>query len=240
MKSLLDKLNSHAGEFNVSLIVPIENESFDLEVNKNRVKEAIRDAGEKIIDRKTDYDFLIDRMLGLFEHIDWHHPMKGIGMFVSPSVAEWIYFSNPVTEKIMVGDLFETRDLVFEMTHTMKFWLLVMSMNKTRLFRGEGRKLNEIQDDHFPTSYVEEFDFDQTPSRMRSTQGVDTTQVQEGRKKEYFRKVDSFLGLFMKTGKQPLIIAGVNDVMALFREVTLHEKYIIGRVHGNFDYATDS
>jgi hypothetical protein len=81
MKRLLDLLNAHQGEFNVSVIVPIEHESFDKEVNRNRVKEAIKEAGEKILSLRTDYDFLIAKAITLFDQIDWDHPTKGVGLF---------------------------------------------------------------------------------------------------------------------------------------------------------------
>jgi phospholipid/cholesterol/gamma-HCH transport system substrate-binding protein len=191
MKRLLDLLNAHSGEFNVSVIVPIEHESFDKEVNHNRVKVAIKEAGEKILTLRPDYDFLVGKAAALFDQIDWEHPAKGVGLFFSPSVSEWIYFTQPVTEKIIAGELFETRDIVYEITNTMRFWLLVISMNRTRLFRGEGNKIHEMQDERFPLHYVEEFDFDQTPSRIRSTQGVEKSRVQMERSMLYIRKVEA-------------------------------------------------
>lgn len=240
MKRLLDLLNAHSGEFNVSVIVPVEHESFDKEVNRNRVKVAIKEAGEKILTQRSDYDFLVGKAAALFDQIDWEHPAKGVGLFFSPSVSEWTYFTQPVTEKIIAGELFETRDIVYEITNTMRFWLLVISMNRTRLFWGEGNKIHEMQDERFPLHYVEEFDFDQTPSRIRSTQGVEKSRVQIERSMEYIRKVDALLDFYLRMQNVPVILGGVSEVTSMLEEITKHSGAMAGKVEGNFDYATDA
>jgi len=238
MKALLEKLNSHAGEFNVSLIVPVDHESFDKEVNRNRVKEAIKEGGNRILDQRPDFEFLIDKMHRLYLGIDWSHPKGGIGIFVSPAVSELVYFQLPVTEKIIVGDEFETRDLVYELTQSEKFLTLIISKNQTRLFRNHGNRIEEIENESFPLRYVEEFDFAKPPSRIRSSEGVEETRVKETREKDFLRKVDKHLDLYLQKENLPLVVGGTREVLSLFDEITSHHKSIAGKIYGSWDYNT--
>jgi hypothetical protein len=110
------------------------------------------------------------------------------------------------------------------------------------LYRCEGKILHEIRNSDFPRVYTDEYEYAR-PSlgssygpAIKNIEG-DKSIVAEARQIDFIRQVDHTIGKYLKDGV-PLIIAGVDEVLANFKHTTSHGSNIIGEIKGN--YAVDA
>jgi hypothetical protein len=153
-----------------------------------------------------------------------------------------VQFPFPVEEKVMVGDSFEIRDLLYKQDYGLPYLALSVTKKGIRLFHGSWKELEEITDEHFPVKYEEEYTYN-PPSRSTSYAGQahvkdferDKTVLEEIRYKDFYRKTDALLGNY-RTANNPVILLGGEEELAWYENVTDHKKYIVGKVHGNYDH----
>src|ERR1051325_6744690 len=105
----------------VSMIVPLYKIAPERDQNPSRVKNAVEDARnqlKKILakDKKETASLkkLNDSITKLFNKIDFVYNGKGVGIFASENIAHLVYFPFTVSEKIVIGDSFETRDMLYK------------------------------------------------------------------------------------------------------------------------------
>ena len=110
---------------------------------------------------------LSNKIDAVLQNIDYIRLQDGLAVFVSPNITKFFLLPFPVTEKIMLGKNFELRDLIYFNQFLKPYYLLAVSKKKIRLFRGEGRDIQEVHNDDFPKQYVESYEYAK-PSRASS------------------------------------------------------------------------
>jgi hypothetical protein len=93
---------------------------------------------------------LLERLDKLSAAIDYRHALDGLVMFVNADFDAKFYLPFTVPERVVIAERFLTRDLVFAMNRTPRYWVLALSEQPTRLFEGTLDTLVEIQDRRLP------------------------------------------------------------------------------------------
>jgi hypothetical protein len=132
--------------------------------------------------------------------------------------------------------------------------VLALSRNNIRLLRGTWRGCESIHPHDLPVNMTKALNLqtadrgEQVHTGMRGDLGKEGTVFhgQGGHRDtikdeiaEYFRLVDKALRPVMCDNTWPLILAGVDYELAIFREVATHVQVNDETLVGNFDYATD-
>lgn len=188
-----------------------------------------------------EIDELLRSLEDLSNEIDFRHNMSGVGLFVSAHVKLWVPFFFAVKEKVILSDLFETRDLLYHAYFATPYHVLLLSKNETRLFKGAFDELAEIRDDHFPLQYEDDYEYS-TPSRGQAYQGEavvqnferDKSQLKEMRFENYLHQVNALLPAYL-TNKDLLIVTGTERSLSYFSTLS-HASNVIGQLHGNYFY----
>jgi hypothetical protein len=205
---------------------------------------------EKVIQRAKDYlqnkysgkdiNTYIQAIDELFRNIDFNNNAEGIGLFVSENIKKRVQFFFPVKEKVIIGNLFEIRDLLYEDYYKRPYMVLLLSEKEAKLFKGRLHTVTEITDDHFPYINKAEYEYNR-PTRGSSYVGnafekefeKDKSILEEIRFQNYYRQTDSLLNSYL-VNQTPMIVVSAGKNLAHFRKITQHDKNIVCYIPGNY------
>jgi hypothetical protein len=184
----------------------------------------------------------------------WRGRGAGLAIFASPS--QFRSFRVPVTlpELVEVNEHFVLRPLFPLLTTNSRCLILAISRNLVRLFEATRYEIRNITPAAMPTDLKSALNNDQidrgsqSHSAMRGTLGKqaavfhgqggqdDTIKEETAR---FFRLVDASLQDLGTERSLPLVLAGVDADVALFRSITRHSPLADEQVHGNMDHLSD-
>ncbi len=239
----LDLLQNSKGKVCVSIILPTHRLSPDRRVDQLNLKKSINSAKQLLKFKYTvsNIEILLDSIDEIFENIDFSHNSLGLGIFISSDVKLAVQFPFTVEEKVLVGDSFEIRDLLYKENYSIPYLVISLSKNSIRLFTGILDELKEVIDINFPLTYEEEYLYN-PPSRGTPFTGHTTvrnfekekTNMQEIRFKQFYHKADKLLNQYVNTGL-PILLLGVQKDIAWFEEVSSYAENFIQSITGNYD-----
>jgi hypothetical protein len=247
-KRLLDEelwtMRKEKGKICISIIVPTHRLSPERRVDKPEVERAIENARQFLQSKYPEPYIkpLLKSLDELFNDIDFNHNSEGLGLYVSPNMKLAIHYPFAVEEKVMVGDNFELRDLLYKINYAHPYFVLLLTEKEVRLFGGRWNDLFEINDNNFPKEYQEEYIYNQ-PSRGTHDGGYahvrnfekDKSALEEIRFKDFFRHADELLNTYL-LGDTPIILLGAEKELAWFENISAHKKHFIKKIAGNYDY----
>ncbi len=242
---LLKQLMEERGKLCVSIIAPLYKIAPEKSQNPARVKNAVEETKEqlkKILLKDKKQAGMLKKISAsldeLHRKINFIHSGKGIGIFVSEKVNHIVYFPFDVEQKIIIGDSFEVRDMLYKEHYLAEYLVLVLSLNSAKLFIGRDGMHNEVSDENFPKEYKDDFIYNK-PSRASSTSNSlknpekDKSISKIIHLKEFYRTVDAALPEYLKENV-PIMISGVAKCLSCFLEITKYHNKIIGQVAGNY------
>ena len=240
----LQQLASEKGRVCISILLPTDRHTRERQQNPTIVLKAIQKAKALVDSSGTEeeIEFLRSKLDAIEKQIDYLRLQEGLGIFVSQNISKVFLFPIRVKEKIIVETKFTLHDLYYLYQFIQPYYLLAISKKRVPLYRGEGRHLQEIRNDDFPTYYKDDYEYaypslgSSTGPGLQSVEG-DKSIVAEGRQITFIKQVDRTLQKYLKPS-MPLIVAGVDEELANFSHTTLHSKNIIGLIKGN--YAIDA
>lgn len=240
-------MQKEKGKICVSIIVPTHRLSPDRRVDKAEVERAITSAKE-LVDYKysiSDTTHIKKALDDLFYNIDFSHNAEGLGLYVSNNIQLSARFKFPVEEKIMVGDNFEIRDLLYKIFYSKPYRVLLLTEKDVRFFKGSWNELNEVRDEHFPKEYEEDYIYER-PSRSTPSANYapvrnfekEKSVLEEIRFKDFFREADKLLTDYLPD-EMPLILLGSEKEMEWFWITSSHKQNIIQKISGNYNYLNE-
>lgn len=238
-------LQKEKGKICVSIIVPTHRLSPERRVDILEVERAMESAHQLLEHKYPESNIkpLLHSMNELYKAIDFTHNSDGLGLYVSTNIKYLAQFSFPVKEKVIVGDNFELRDLLYKMNYATPYFVLLLTEKRIRLFEGSWNELNEIKGKGFPNTYTEEYIYN-PPSQSTSYAGYahvkgfekDKSVIQKMRFKDYFRDTDKLLKGYL-LNNTPMILLGSEKELAWFENISVHKKDIIDKIPGSYNYS---
>jgi hypothetical protein len=196
---------------------------------KNLVKEATDRLHSEFSAREVQP--LLDRLHTLVEEIDPQHNLDGLALFVNATFAERFDLPFPIADRVEIGEAFATRDLVFALNRSPRYWALVLSEQPTRLYEGVLETLTEVRAHGFPMTHEGPGGATNLPGGW----GINRSRERDEQHRHFFRRVDQALAALIQADPLPIVVAGVQDYQSYFREVTQHGDLILGTLHGSHD-----
>jgi hypothetical protein len=239
----LQSLQKSKGTVCVSIILPTHRLSPERRVDNLKLKNSIT-AAKQLLQYKytvSNIQILMEAIDEIYDTIDFSHNSDGLGIYISSDIKLAVQFPFPVEEKVMVGDSFEIRDLLYKDNFSVPYLVILLSKNQIRLFKGLLDELEEIIDESFPLSYEEEYEYN-PPSRGTPFTGHTTVRnfekekssLQEIRFQQFCHKADKLLNQYVTT--LPIILLGVEKDIAWFQKVSAHSTNLVLTIDGNYDY----
>lgn len=201
---------------------------------KNLVNEAIERLRKEYNARETQQ--LETRLAKLVDGIDWRHTLDGLAIYLNEDLARVFDLPFTVRERVVIDETFATRDLVYSLNRSPRYWVLVLSEKPTRLYEGHLDRLEEVVDHGFPMVHEGPGGAAPLPAGI----GVNKSSVRDAHHREFFRNVDRAFAAIHAADPLPVILCGVDRYHAFFREVSSHTRHIVGDIQGSYDAAQKS
>jgi hypothetical protein len=229
----LKQLQSLTATPALSILLPTHRTSPDNKRDPISVKNLVNEAKERLSEEFSQRELapLLQNLDTLVSEIDYPHTLDGLALFVSHDFAKLYYLPFSVPGRVIIDRTFATRDLVYGMHRSLRYWVLLLSQASTRLLAGTGETLEEIQDKNFAVQMT-------GPGGTESLPYHSDSSYLDDRHRRFFGQVDSLLSYYDDNELLPLVVGGVDRQVSFFQEVTQYKQSIVGILSGNFDRAT--
>ena len=240
------------GEWHVSIYMPAVRAGAETQQNTIRFKNCVRKAEdqlEKLGERTPDIDRLLDPATALLEDPDfWRHSGDGLAVFVSPD--DLYFFRLPLRfeELVVTKHRFYIKPLLPLMSGDGQFYVLALSQDEVRLLEGSRDSVNEIELEGIPDSLAEALQYDSPQKQVRAVgtggagggegavfhgHGLGTDTVAKQNLQRYFQMVDRGLREFLAGKRIPLVLAGVDYLLPIYREANSYGHLLEEGLTGN-------
>ncbi len=234
----------------VSIFLPTERAGREVQQNPIRLKNLVREAEQRLSDlgirsvesiTKPARDLEAD---GAF----WRHQGDGLALFLSPGFAESYTLPVPFENLVVVADHFHLKPLLPMMASGEHFYVLGLSQKYVKLFRGGRFSVGEVHLDGVPASLRDALKYDDREPSLQSHGGGRTRAIFHGQGlgkddpkddiKRYFRLIDAGLHEILREERAPLVLAGVDYLLPLYREVTEYPHVLANGVVGSPEHVS--
>lgn len=226
-------LQSLRGQPALSILLPTHRTHPDNQQDPIRVRNLVSEAANRLLAQhaRREIEPLLARLEALVAEIDYRYTLDGLALFVSHDFSRKFYLPFTLKERVVIGEAFATRDLVFAMNRTLRYWALVLSEQSTRLYEGVRDALAEVTEGGFPMNYEGPGATEPMPDRF----GTSLSAYMDERHRQFFRSVDAAFSQIAGDDSLPLVLVGIERYQAFFKEVAASEKSVVGAVTGNHD-----
>lgn len=221
------------GPLSISIMLPTHRTSPDNKQDPIRVSNLVAQASKRLLDEfsRRQVDSVLTRLEKEAAAIDHENNLDGLALFANQDFAHFYRVPFRLQEKVVIGDNFQTRDLVFALNRTPRYWVLSLSEQPTRLYEGSRDTLIEIREEGFPMEHGAAGGASNLPGGT----GVSRSAYRDEYHRQFFRSVDSTFANFFKDDPLPLAVVGVERYHSFFNEVSGHVDQVVGRVTGSHD-----
>ena len=233
----------------VSVFMPMHRSGPETQQDPIRLKNLIREAEERLIARglrTPEAKELLEpaeRLLrdGLFRQ----HQSDGLAMFLSLGVFHYYLLPFVFEELVIVTDRFHIKPLLPLLSGDGRYFVLALSQNKIRLLQSTHYSVSELDVADVPENLAETLRDDdswkdlQMHSALSGGQGTfsSVTHGSEVDSKEnikrYFRRIDKGLHEFLRNERAPLVLAGVDYLHPIYKEVNSYPHLMDEGIAGN-------
>ena len=226
-------LQKNSGYPALTITLPTHRTSPENRQDPIRMSNLVAEAQERLLAEfsKREIESLLTQLNELVESIDFRYSLDGLVLFVNRDCARAFFLPFSLKERVVVDETFYTRDLIYAMNRTPRYWVLVLSEQPTRLFEGSHETLIEVKEDVFPLTHTGPGGGSPLPGGF----GIKKSQYRDERHRQFFRQVDAALRPFLLDDPLPLIVVGVDRYLAFFSEVSDHKDAISATLEGSHD-----
>lgn len=216
----------------VSIFLPTQRTGRELQQNPIRLKNLLREAEQRLSDlgvrgvesiTKPAHDLESDSFF-------WRHQSGGLALFLAPEFAESYTLPVAFEDLVVVADHFHLKPILPLMSSGEHFYVLGLSQKYVKLFRGGRYSIGEVRLSGVPASLSDALQYDDREPSLQSHGGGGARAIFHGQGlgkddpkddiKRYFRLIDAGLHEILKDERAPLVLAGVDYLLPLYREVT--------------------
>jgi len=222
----------------VTITLPTHRATPDDRLDPIRVKNLVKQATDRLLGEygKAEVEPLLLQLEKLAESIDYRYTQDGLAIFVNRDFARAVHLPFSLKESVEVDKSFRTRELIFAMNRTPRYWTLVLGEKPTRLFEAMRDYLVEIRTGGFPLTHTGPG----VEKPVTGGFGSRRSAIRDERHRQFFRHVDGALKPFMAEDPLPLAVVGVDHFLTFFDEITVHKDSILATLTGSHEETTPS
>ncbi len=250
-KEDLKTLLTPSGELHISLYMPTHRAPVEGRQDLVRYKNLLRETEEKLIRgglrgaEATEFVAPLQKLLGDLSF--WQYRGDGLAVFLSHDMVRSYRLPLRFEERVVVAHRFHLKPLIPLFIENSGFYVLALSQNQIRLLQGNRYGAWEMELAHIPTSLTEAIGYDE-PERQLQVRGKASTGGGGGNAvffahggveccKEdihrYFQKIDKGLQELLRSDRTPLLLAGVDYLLPIYREVNSYPHLMAEGIIGN-------
>lgn len=253
-KQEYEKLINTENEICLSLYLPTYRMGADIKQNPIRFKQRIRESEDKLYNlklTKSQVENILKPASDLVdETIFWQNQTEGLAVFITEGEINYYHLPFEVKEQTVLSNKFYTKPLITLFTGDEEYYILALSQNEVRLFKASRQTVEEIRMQNAPRN-VKEMKLDYDPGESKpirianqvSSTALVSNKVTQGQAVEndfdvnqlnkYFRAIDESLNKISKKNKIPLVLAGVEYLIPIFKSISKYPNIVDEYIKGN-------
>jgi hypothetical protein len=236
----------------VSVYMPTHRVPTENQQDRTRLKNLIRQAQEALQAyglRPTEAESLLEpatRLLGAIPF--WKDKADGLALFLSPGLFRQYQLPTRFESLVVVAHRFHVKPLLALLGGN-EFFVLALSQNAVKLFEGSRFGLSAIDEpEGVPKSLADALRYDEMEKQLQFQTGTgvvggkgeraamfhgqDLADNKE-RIQRYFRQIDQGLRDLFREAQAPLVLAGVEYLLPIYKEINTYQYLLNGGITGN-------
>lgn len=252
-EDLLDLITRH-DHYSLSIFTPTVRLGPQTTQNPIRLKNLLDQAEHQLRGAGMEHGDIRNFLSPLQEMVDnrdyWQTQGQGLAIFRSPDYFRVLQMPIEFDEMVYLNDRFYVKPLIPILEDNGDFYLLALSMNEVRLYKGDRNSIRKVDLGDTPTSMAEALGYSNVQSYVQphaSNKKASGSQRQamfygqgdsnEDTKKDDILRFFQILekGVYKKIGDDsyPLILAGVEYLLPIYRDVNTYPHLYDEAVTGN-------
>lgn len=251
-------LNEYTKPGCVSMYVPYIDPGINPEPTRIQLKNMIKEAQAKLRGAHVDSELVrktVQPLNKLLEdHSFWLKNRDDVALFAhSDLFRAFAMPESSFTAGVSMGLHFDLEQLTDAISANEHYYVLALSHNHVKLFEGDRFDLKEVHLKDLPTNMEESLGIDEYPREEQKHEVApsytgkgseayhgqyNVRQTDKAMLKEFFRRIDKRLGMFLSRTNDPLIIAGVTYLLPIYRTVNTYPHLAAKFITGNLERAS--
>ncbi|MGE5377993.1 MAG: hypothetical protein ACM3XO_23270 [Bacteroidota bacterium] len=253
----LRELVERDGNWHVSIYMPTHRAGRDQQQDPIRFKNLLTDSEKKLMEygvRRPGIQEIMQPAEELLLDRDfWQHPGDGLAAFLTDGYSRFHRLPGRFEEQAMVSNGFYVKPLLPLVNGNGDFYVLALSLNKVRLFHASRDSIAEVELKDMPTSMNEALQIEDLQKNVGFHTDTQNTaggkggerpaifygQGVEDNKKDdilrYFQIVNDGLARQFEDESAPMVVAGVDYLIPLFRSASTYRNLLEQGIVGNHD-----
>lgn len=249
-------LMQHQGKPAVSIFLPTHRAGNEIQQDPIRLKNLLARAEEKLLGggmkASETREFLAPAHALVDDEAFWRQGSDGLALFVARGATLRRYrLPIPFRETLVVGERFHLKPLLPALDSDHRFYVLAVSLGSVRLVRATEHNASELPLPGVPRSLDEVLRYDEPEQKLeRRTRSPNASGTERGAlfhtqgagyddRKEDIRRfltaVDRGLRRLLNNETAPLVVAGIDYLLPIYREVNTYGNLTAGADIGNHE-----
>ncbi len=241
----------------VSIYMPTHPAGPEVRQDPIRFKNLVREAEARLIDAgltQEDAIALLEKSQEIDTQEFWEQMgEQGLAIFISEGIFRYYPLPIDFQELVVVTDRFHIKPLLPILNGNGRFYILALSQQDVRFFEGTRYSVNEVEVENLPKSLDEALQRDDTAKegqfRIATSKGGTSNPFSQpgsfhgqgspdrDRRQEdilqFFQIVDRALHEKLKLQKAPLVLAGVEYLLPVYRQANTYQHLMDEAIAGN-------
>lgn len=252
-ETILD-LAQEESDICVSVYLPTHKKGEEVQQDPIRFKNLLVEAEKKLKDREVNPQDIENILEGPRKLLDqplfWQHNDKGLAVFITDDGFDYYRIPYSFSDKVMVDNHFLITPLIPMITLEGTFCILTLSQKNVRLLKATRTGTEDIELKEAPTN-IEEFQkYDVYEKSLSSASGGGGSKsmfhgwgdasVENKVVEHYLNTIENEVTSIMHRRRDPLILAGIEEAVAIYRKVNNYERTMDDSITGNPDPKSDA
>lgn len=255
-KDKIETLAKISGQNLISMYIPTHRVGRKTQQDPIRMKNMLSRVVEQLEKsdlRRSEINELLKPVESLSSESDfWRHQSDGLAIYITDNFMEYFRLPIEFDELFVIANRFHLKPILPLLSRNGHFYMLALSQKQIRLLEGTLFSVDEIELDDVPNSLQEALFYDDpekqlqyhtstgTPGNIGARSSVYHGQgASEDDSKNnilrFFHKVDTGLMELLRSEQSPLVLAGVNYLIPIYREANQYPHLVETTIEGNPD-----
>ena len=251
VRTLIDE---HEGSC-ISIYMPTHQVGEAIKKDPIRLRNLLREAEEGLIAgglRTPEAQELLEPAQRLVrDGLFWQHQSDGLALFLSAAMFRRYRLPFDFKELVVVGGRFHVKPLLPLLSGDGRFYVLAISQNEVRLLQGTKHSVSEVGLEKGPANLAEALKYNDPEKRLQFHTGTRTPGGRGERPAifhghgvasaddpknyilRYLRQVDEALCELLRDQQTPLVLAGVDYLLPIYKEASSYPYLVEEGIEGN-------
>ena len=255
-KAELEQLMRKEQQWCVSIYMPTHRTGREAQQDPVRLKNLLGEVEKRLSDQgvvRRDVQKMLEPASKLLQSSHfWQHQSDGLAIFISPNRVRRFRLPLNFAELMVVTDHFHINPLLPLFTGDGQFYILALSQNEVRLLNGTRYSVSEVDIGQVVGSLSEAIPSDDLQASLHlHTSGSSGGKIGDGSVAfhgqggadvsakddllRYFRLIADGLTEFLQGDQVPLVLAGVEYLLPIYKEANTYPNLIDAVIKGNPD-----